>query len=71
MKKTKKDDDVLVIDCWPQLRAALNSQSVKFLGDTPEDVARFLIIDGLDQRLRELASNQAAQDWRIGSVNRR
>lgn len=38
----------LVIDAWPQLIEALDR--CKMLGTTPEEVARYLIISGLDER---------------------
>lgn len=42
----------LVIDAWPQLIEALRRQPM--LGTSPEDIAKFLIVDGLDKREREL-----------------
>lgn len=58
----------LIISAWPQLIEALERHPV--LGTTPEDVAKFLIIEGLESRDRErLAANRArngaiASGWR-------
>ena len=62
--------DTLAIPCWPQLRAALSAGSIAHLGDTPEEVARFLIIDGLDRRHRERCQQEAASNARIAATYR-
>ncbi len=48
-KKTK-----LLVDAWPQLIEALSRETM--LGNTPEEVARYLIVAGLDDRHRARAA---------------
>lgn len=55
-----KRKDAITIEVWPQLRAALGHQRFAMLGDTPEEVAKFLIVEALDRRLQDIARNDAA-----------
>ncbi len=55
-KKTK-----LVIDAWPQLITFLNHEAAHGVtGSTAEEVAKFLIVKGLDDRARERNANRKA-----------
>lgn len=69
-KKTHGGRDIIEIECWPQLRLALENDAVALLGSTVEDVARFLIIDGIERRARERAANRSAADQRVAATSR-
>jgi hypothetical protein len=50
---TKTQRKKLVIDAWPKLIEALASEHLSMLGDTPEAIALFLIIEAVDERVRQ------------------
>jgi hypothetical protein len=62
---------VLEIKAWPRLIQALRDPALAYLGTSPEDVARFLLIRALDERMREDAQHRAAQDKRIAALGQR
>lgn len=55
----KSEQDVLTIQCWPQLRRALEYEvASSCLGGTPEDVARHLLVMELERRRIERQKKQ-------------
>jgi hypothetical protein len=52
----------LTLKAWPRLIEALRQPNLAILGDTPEEVAKYLVIRGLDDRLREDAANSRARN---------
>lgn len=42
----------LKIKTWPQLLVALDDNRLALLGDTPAERAKYLIIEGIEARLR-------------------
>jgi len=51
----------LTIVAWPELLNFLEHEaSTSMIGGTPEEVARYLIVKGLDDRARERESNRRA-----------
>lgn len=67
----KQQGETLSIKCWPQLRRGLEREvAVNVIGSTPEEVALFLIIWGLEARHRERAEQASAGDMRFASARR-
>lgn len=70
-KKTNGVGDLLTVPCWPGLRRALEHEvAVNIIGSTPEEVATYLIIRGLDDRRRERGRHDAAIAARSAALSR-